>query len=312
MAASIDTTARGVGLAPRVRRGSSLSARKARWAWIFLALPIIFYVGIRFYPTVQAFVMSFTNWDLASTPKFVGLRNYQKLIADPTFWKVFRNTFTYLIVGTPVSLLISFVVAYYLDRVRFLHGLIRTLYFLPFLTTAAAMAWVWRWLYQPVPVGPIDQLLSNLGLAAQPFLRSPQQALYAILAAGIWAGLGFQVIIFLAGLRAIPVTYHEAARIDGLGEWAILRKITLPLLKPTTVFLVVLSSIGFLRIFDQVYNMTSTDPGGPLNSTKPLVLMIYQTAFRSYDMGYAAAQTVVLFVILLIVSLLQLYILRKR
>jgi multiple sugar transport system permease protein len=116
----------------------------------------------------------------------------------------------------------------------------------------------------------------------------------------------------MAGLRAIPHTYYEAARIDGVSGWTILTRITIPLLKPTIVFLVVFSSIGFLRIFDQVYNMTTNDPGGPLNSTKPLVLMIYQTAFSSFDMGYAAAQTVVLFLVLLTVSLIQLRILRDR
>jgi multiple sugar transport system permease protein len=133
-----------------------------------------------------------------------------------------------------------------------------------------------------------------------------------VLAPAIWAGLGFQVVIFMAGLRAIPSTYYEAARIDGVSDWAILTRITLPLLKPTIVFLVVFSSIGFLRIFDQVYNMTTNDPGGPLNSTKPLVLMIYQTAFGAFEMGYAAAQTVVLFLILLAVSLIQLRILKDR
>ena len=154
------------------------------------------------------------------------------------------------------------------------------------------------------PIGIINGFLSSVGLPAQPFLRSIDQALPSIMVTAIWAGLGFQIIIFMAGFAPFPSTYYEAAKIDGLGEWAILRKITLPLLKPTTVFLVVFSSIGFLRIFDQVYNMTTNDPGGPLNSTKPLVLMIYQTAFSSFNMGYAAAQTVVLFTILLIVSLL--------
>jgi multiple sugar transport system permease protein len=133
-----------------------------------------------------------------------------------------------------------------------------------------------------------------------------------VLAPAIWAGLGFQVVIFLAGLRAIPTTYYEAARIDGVSSGTILARITLPLLKPTIIFLVVFSSIGFLRIFDQVYNMTSGDPGGPLNATKPLVLMIYQTAFSSFQMGYAAAQTVVLFLVLLAVSFLQLRLLRDR
>lgn len=290
----------------------TIGQKRVIWAWAFLAIPIVFYVGIRFYPTFQAFWLSFTNWDLLRPARFIGLANYQKMFADPVFWKVFQNTFSYLIIGTPVSLVVSFVIAYYLDRVRFMHGFIRALYFLPFLTTAAAMAWVWRWFYQPVPIGIINGFLANFGLPSQPFLRSMDQALPAIMVTAIWAGLGFQIIIFMAGLRAIPQTFYEAARIDGLGEWAILRKITLPLLKPTTVFLVVFSSIGFLRIFDQVYNMTTNDPGGPLNSTKPLVLMIYQTAFSSYDMGYAAAQTVVLFTILLVVSLLQLWVLRKR
>ena len=290
----------------------TIHQKQVVWAWLFLAVPIVFYVVIRFWPTANAMWLSFTNWNLLRPAHFVGLRNYIKLYHDPIFWKVFGNTFAYLIIGTPVSLLISFVVAYELEKVRFMHGFIRALYFLPFLTTAAALAWVWRWFYQPVPIGFINEALVHLGLPAQPFLRSPHQALVSVLASAIWAGLGFQIVIFMAGLRAIPHTYYEAARIDGVSNWAILTRITLPLLKPTIVFLVVFSSIGFLRIFDQVYNMTTNDPGGPLNSTKPLVLMIYQTAFSSFDMGYAAAQTVVLFLVLLVVSLVQLRILRDR
>lgn len=290
----------------------TMGQKQVVWAWGFLAVPILFYAGIRFYPTLDAFWLSLTDWNLLRPARFVGLANYERLVVDPQFWQVFVNTFAYLLIGTPTSILIAFVIAFYLDRVRFMHGLIRALYFLPFLTTAAAMAWVWRWFYQPPPIGVINGFLASVGVPAQPFLRSTEQALPSILVTAIWAGLGFQVIIFMAGLRAIPATYYEAARIDGLGEFAILRKITLPLLKPTTVFLVVLSSIGFLRIFDQVYNMTTNDPGGPLGSTKPLVLSIYQSAFSSYEMGYAAAQTVVLFTILLVVSLLQLWILRER
>ncbi|ECI7685948.1 sugar ABC transporter permease [Salmonella enterica subsp. enterica] len=292
--------------------GLSMYARRLLWVWGFLALPVIFYAVIRFYPTLQAFWLSFTDWNLMNPAKFIGFDNYWKLWKDPEFWKVFKNTFAYLLIGTPISLVLSFIIAYYLDRVRFGQTFIRALYFLPFLTTATAMAWVWRWFYQPPPVGFINDVLIHLGLPAQPFLKSTSQALPTILVPAIWAGLGFQIIIFMAGLRAIPNTYYEAARIDGLGDWAILRKITLPLLKPTTVFLVVFSSIGFLRIFDWVYNMNSNDPGGPLGSTKPLVLMIYQTAFSSYAMGYAAAQTVNLFLILLGVSLLQLWLLRKK
>jgi multiple sugar transport system permease protein len=298
--------------AGRVWDRLTLHQKQVVWAWIFLAIPIVFYAVIRFWPTLDAFRLSFTDWNLLRPPAFIGLRNYERLLRDPLFWQVFRNTFLYLVIGTPASLLLAFAIAYHLDRVRFLHGFIRALYFLPFLTTATAMAWVWRWFYQPVPIGLINDVLSNLGLPQQPFLRSTVQALPAVLAPAVWAGLGFQVVIFMAGLRSIPSTYYEAARIDGVSGWTILTRITLPLLKPTIVFLVVFSSIGFLRIFDQVYNMTTNDPGGPLNSTKPLVLMIYQTAFNAFDMGYAAAQTVVLFLILLAISLVQLRILRDR
>jgi len=193
-----------------------------------------------------------------------------------------------------------------------MHGFLRMLYFLPFMTSAVAMAWVWRWFYQDVPIGLFNNLLASVGIPQVSFLNSTTNALPAILAPAIWAGLGFQVIIFMAGLRAIPTTYYEAARIDGVGWWTILTQITLPLLRPTMVFIVVFSSIGFLRIFDHVFNMTTNNPGGPLNSTKPLVLMIYDTAFNGFNMGYAAAQTVVLFLILLLVSLLQLWVMRSK
>lgn len=290
----------------------TIEEKRVVWAWGFLALPILFYAVVRFWPTLDAFYVSFHAWKLIGARTWVGLDNYVRLATDPVFWKVFRNTFLYLLIGTPVSILLSFAIAYHLDRVRFLHGFIRALYFLPFLTTAAAMAWVWRWFYQPLPIGVINNALSSLGLPQMTFLNSTAYALPSVLATAVWSGLGFQVIIFLAGLRAIPGSYYEAARMDGVSNVTILREITIPLLKPTLVFLVVFSSIAYLRIFDQVYNMTTNDPGGPLNATKPLVLLIYETAFRSYELGYAAAQTVVLFIVLLSISLLQLRLLRDR
>ncbi|QDY70666.1 carbohydrate ABC transporter permease [Qingshengfaniella alkalisoli] len=290
----------------------NIGQKRVLWAWGFLAVPIIFYTVVRFYPTANAILLSFQEWNLLGDRTWAGLENYATLASDPVFWKVFKNTFLYLILGTPISLIVAFTVAYHLDKVRFMHGTIRALYFLPFMTSAVAMAWVWRWFYQPVPIGLFNNFLATFGIPQIAFLNSTTNALPAILAPAVWAGLGFQIIIFMAGLRAIPATYYEAARIDGVSRWTVLFEITIPLLKPTIVFLVVFSSIGFLRIFDQVFNMTTNNPGGPLNSTKPLVLMIYDTAFNGYDMGYAAAQTVVLFTILLLVSLLQLYLLRDR
>lgn len=294
------------------RDGLTIGTKQAMWAWGFLALPVLFFVVIRFVPSIHAFTLAFTDWNIVGTPRFVGLENFERLWNDPVFWQVFVNTFRYLIVGVPVSLVLSFVIAYYLDQVRFMHGFIRALYFVPFLTTAAAMGWVWKWLYQPLPIGYFNMMLGFLGIAQQPFLNSTEQALPAVLAVAIWAGLGFNVVIFLAGLRAIPETYYEAARIDGVSRTRILWEITLPLLRPTIIFLVVISSIAFLRIFDQVFNMTTDGDGGPLNSTAPIVLYIYRTAFKTFQMGYASALTVVLFVVMLAVTLLQLWVARKR
>ena len=294
-----------------MRERLSLGARRALCAWTFLAVPVVFYASVRLYPAADAFLMSLTDWNIVGQRRFIGLANYRRLATDPVFWKVMGNTVQYLVLGVAVSLALAFLVAYHLDRVRVGHALLRALYFVPHLTTAVAMAWVWRWFYQPVPVGVFNGLLVALGFPQQPFLRSTEQALYAVLAPAVWAGLGFQVVIFLAGLRAIPREYYEAAEIDGAGAWDTLRRITLPLLRPTLVFLVVVSSIAFLRIFDYVYNMTSGQ-GGPLDATKPLVLKIYETAFAHFEMGYAAAQTVVLFAILLVVSLVQHRLLQSR
>ncbi|MEP2978261.1 MAG: sugar ABC transporter permease [Lentilitoribacter sp.] len=293
-------------------RNLSIKQKQIVWAWMFLAIPVLFYGVIRFYPTGNAILISFQNWNLLGARTWAGLENYEKLIADPVFWKVFKNTFIYLLLGTPVSLVISFVIAYHLDKLRFMHGFLRMLYFLPFMTSAVAMAWVWRWFYQDVPIGLFNNFLASFGIPQFEFLNSTTNALPSVLAPAVWAGLGFQIIIFMAGIRAIPTTYYEAARIDGVGWWTILTQITIPLLRPTIVFIVVFSSIGFLRIFDHVFNMTTNNPGGPLNATKPLVLMIYDTAFNSFDMGYASAQTVVLFMILLVVSLIQLRLLRSK
>ncbi len=293
-------------------RNLTITQKRTVWAWGFLAVPILFYVIIRFYPTGNAMIISFQEWNLLGDRTWTGFDNYVTLVRDPVFWQVFGNTFMYLLLGTPISLVVSFVIAYHLDKVRFAHGFLRALYFLPFMTSAVAMAWVWRWFYQGVPIGLFNNALASVGIAQIEFLNSTTNALPAILAPAVWAGLGFQIIIFMAGLRAIPRSYYEAAQIDGVSSWTVLWEITLPLLRPTIVFIVVFSSIGFLRIFDHVFNMTTNNPGGPLNSTKPLVLMIYETAFASFDMGYAAAQTVVLFLVLLVVSLLQLRLLRDR
>lgn len=291
----------------------SIAEKKAIWAYIFLFFPLIFYIVIRIYPAFSSFYISFTDWDIVSSEKqFIGLENYQRMINDPVFLKTLVNTFRYVIFGLPVTLVLSFIIAYNLNKLKRGLGFYRTLYFIPYMTSLVAVSWVWRWLYQPLPLGFFNNLLSFFGLTQQPFLQSTSQALPSILAPTIWVEIGFQVIIFLAGLKAVPEFLYEAADIDGADNWQKLFKITIPLLRPTIIFLVVMGTIKYLRIFTQVYTMTYQGEGGPLNSTKPLVLYIYNTAFRSFDMGYASAMTVVLFIIILFITLVQLRVLEMK
>jgi len=291
----------------------SLEKTKRTWAYIFLFIPVVFYVVIRFYPTFYAFFLSMTDWDIVSREKnFIGLENYATLFQDRIFWKTLENTGKYVIYGLPVSLFLGFILAYNIDKTRFGTELFKAIYFIPYITSMVAVAWVWRWLYQPAPIGIFNKILIELGLPQQQFLFSQTQAIFSILATTIWADVGFQMIIFLAGIKGISRQYYEAAEIDGAGSWNQLLLITLPLLKPTIVFLVVTGTIRYLRIFTQVLNMSYQGEGGPLNSTKPLVLYIYDKAFRSFDMGYASSLTVILFIIILIITLIQLKVMKSE
>lgn len=296
-----------------MRKQRTLSRSKELWAYAFLAVPIVFYVVVRFYPSIFAFYLSLTDWDIVSRDKgFVGFENYARLFSDSVFRKTLFNTIRYVVVGLPASMFLGFVLAYNINKLTFGSSLYKTVFFMPYITSMVAVAWVWRWLYQPPPVGVFNNILVAIGLPSQQFLGSIGQAWISILVTTVWADLGFQMIILLAGLKGIPDEYYEAARIDGAGNMQILRKITLPLLKPTAIFLLISGTIRYLRIFTQVMNMTSQGDGGPLNSTKPLVLYIYDTAFKSFEMGYSAAMTVVLFCIILVITLIQMRVTRSE
>jgi multiple sugar transport system permease protein len=291
----------------------SLSQRRALSAYLFLLVPLVFFALIRILPTLSALQVALYQWDMLSDVRpFVGLANFLQLTRDPVFVAALANTIKYVVLGVPTGLVLALAIALALMRVRHFAGFFRTVYFVPFVTSLVAVSWVWRWLYQPQR-GSINELLGLLGLPAQPFLQSTSQALPSIVAVNVWHDLGFQVVIFLAGLNAIPEVYYEAARLDGAGRWALFRHVTLPLLNPTLVFLAVTSAISSLQVFTQVQNMSQGGTGGPLNSTISLVLYVYQKAFGgAYQMGYASAMTVVLFVLILSVTLLQLRVLTRR
>lgn len=289
----------------------TVARRKVVWAYLFLAIPLIFFLYIRIYPTLFAFQMSFYRWNpLAQEQPYVGLQNYQRLFAElgtanSVTQAAFANTARYVALGMPLQLVLGLLIALMLNEIRRLSNLYRIIFFLPFVTSTIAISWVFRWLYQP-RIGLINVLLQAFSLPQQPFLRSPDQALYSILAVVVWQGLGFVVIIFLAGVKNIPRVYYEAAEVDGASRWQTFWGITFPLLNPSIVYLVVLQSIAFLRMFAEVLAMSQQGDGGPLNSTTTVVLRVYREAFQRLDMGYASALTVTLFVIILVITVVQL------
>lgn len=290
----------------------TLERRKWVWAYLFLAIPLVFFLSIRIGPTLYAFWMSLYEWDpIALERPFIGLENYQTLAQDEVFWKALRNTWVYVLVGVPAGLVISLLVALGLQRLIRFVGLFRVLYFLPYITSLVAVGWVWRWMY--APDGLFNDVLSTIGLPQSQFLSSPSTAIYSIIATTVWHGLGFQVVIFLAGLESIPADYLDAAAVDGASGWQRFWGITLPLLNPTIIFLVVTGVIANLQVFTQIRAMSSAGTGGPLNSTISVVLYVYQNAFQSLpsEMGYAAAMMAVLFVIILLITILQLKVLSR-
>ena len=295
-----------VAAAGTASRGLSLGARRALWAYAFLAVPLTFFVVIRLIPAAWALVISLHRWNIVSADRpFVGLLNFREIWSDPLFWKAAGNTVRYVLAGIPAQLALGLGIALLLRKVTRFRGFFRALYFVPFVTPIVAAAWVWRWMYTPT-FGPLNHLLQAIGLPAQAFLRQPDQALYAVTAMVVWEYVGFQVVIFLAGLDAIPRVFYEAAEVDGASGWRVFRHITVPLLNPTLVFSVVYSTILYLQLFTQVLNMTFGDQGGPLGSTMTVVLYVYILGFQRFRMGPAAAATVVLFAVIMVITVVQL------
>ncbi len=295
----------------------TLAKKKIVWAYIFLAIPIVFFAYIRVYPALFAFQMSLHDYNpLAEEQPYVGLENYEKVFEElgkkkSTTKSAFSNTIRYVALGVPIQLFLALAIALMLNEIRFASTLYRILFFLPFVTSTIAIAWVFRMLYQP-RFGLFNVILQLVSLPQQPFLRSPQQALPSVLALVIWQGMGFAVIIFLAGLKQIPRVYYEAAQVDGASRWHTFRYITFPLLNPSIVYLLVLQTISFLRMFAPVVAMTEQGRGGPLDATTTVVLRVYREAFQSFNMGYASSLTVVLFAMILGVTIIQLSVTTRR
>jgi ABC-type sugar transport system permease subunit len=279
-----------------------LRARHVLHAYLFIAPILVLFGLFRVVPSVQTLLYSVYRVELLRGRfTFLGLDNFRDLLADSAFRKAAANTLTYVVAIVPVSAAFGLLLAVLFNqRLRF-GEILKAVYFAPMVTSTTAAAMVWWWLYNP-QFGLFNVLLRLVGLPDQPWLMSSHTALFSIIIFSIWKSLGYNMIIYLAGLQAIPASFYEAATIDGAGPGAQFWRISLPLLGPTTTFLLIYNGILAFQVFDQVYVLTG---GGPAGATNVVVLDLYRQAFERYRFGYAAAEATVLFAFILGVTALQ-------
>lgn len=280
-----------------------------RWRLIagFVLPSLIPLMAFTVVPMVWSVGISFTEWNLLRPSEWVGFDNYAALAADPVFLKALRNTSYYIAGYLPLAFVGGLGIALLLHRGIAGLAFFRSVYFLPVVTSWVVVAVVWRWLLQPQG-GIVNYLLSLVGIEGPGWWTSPTWAMPSVILASAWKDLGFIMVIFLAGLQNISSDYYEAARVDGAGSWVQFRRITLPLLSPSSLFVVVIALIGGFQVFDQVFVMTG---GGPAGASVVVVEQIYTNAFRFGKMGYAAAMSWALFGCIFVVTLVQLILQRR-
>jgi multiple sugar transport system permease protein len=269
-------------------------------AWLWVAPAVVIILGLSLIPMGWALLLSFQHNDLVTPSTWVGLGNYKRLLDDPTFRGAVQHTLLYTVAFVPLSIAGGLGIALMLNRrVRFV-GLYRTLVFVPYIMSATAQGVLFSFVFDS-QFGVANAVLHHLGIGSQGFLQDPGQALWVLVAIGLWSGIGFCVIVFLAALQDIPHELVEAASIDGARRWGVFRHVTLPALGPVTAFLLVWQTFESLQLFDLVYVTTR---GGPLQSTTVVVLYVWQQAFEFFNAGYGAAAAYVLAFGLLILGLL--------
>jgi multiple sugar transport system permease protein len=274
-----------------------------RTALLLVSPAFVSFVVLLAGPTAAVFALSLTDWQLgAPSLAFIGIDNYRQLFADEVFWRSLRNTFVYCLVSVPGSVFLGLGLALLIEGVTFARGFYRAAYFLPVTSTLIAMAVVWEFLLHP-SVGLVNLTLEAIGWRGTDWLKNPATALYTLAAIGIWQSAGLNMVLFMAGLKAIPRDLYEAAEIDGAGSgWERFRCVTWPMLGPATLFVTVVSGIRSFQVFDTVEVLTK---GGPSKSTEVLLYTMYTEAFNFFRTGYGAAITVVFLVVVLGLTLLQ-------
>lgn len=285
--------------------------RKSDWFWAYLMiLPTVgglavFYIGAFF----KNFYYSFTNLGAFGKYEWIGLDNYVRLFSDPDIPKALANTVKYTLISVPISICLAIFIAVLLNSKIKGISVYRTLYFLPAVTMPAAIAMIWKWLYNG-QYGLINQILAKIGIEGHAWIADPKYAMGALIIVGIWSSLGMNIIYFLAGLQGIPRMYYEAADIDGAGPIRQFFSITLPLLSPTIFFVLIMSLISAFQMFDLIFLMISKTSMA-IDSTMSIVYIFYKNAFEFLDKGYASAISILLFVIILAVTALQLKLQKK-
>jgi multiple sugar transport system permease protein len=274
--------------------GGNPRGGEERWAYLFIGATLIGLAVLSVGPIAATIAISLTEWDLLTAPDLVGFDNYVRLFNDERFVTALRNTSFYTVVSVPLGLTLSLAMALALNRAIAGISWIRTMYFLPLVTSAIAISLVWAWIYSPSS-GLLNQFIGLFGLPAQKWISDPFWAMPAIILMSVWQGLPANTIIFLAGLQAIPAVYYDAASVDGAGPWSRFRQVTLPLITPSLFFTGILSLIGSFQLFDQVFVLSR--PGKPTDATITLVYFIYENGFRNFKMGYASAASWILFLI---------------
>jgi len=277
------------------------SFRETITAWGFIGPAVIHLAIFAFAPLVFAAWLSLHRWGLIEPARpFVGLANFREIGGDERFWHSLGITALYSLY-VPATMVLALLAALALDRSGIRVRLARTVLFLPFISSVVAIALVWQWMYQ-ADFGLINTLLARIGVTGPDWLGDPKFALVSVMILSVWVHLGYQMVIFLAGLQGIPQVYHDAARVDGAGPWQRFRRITLPLLRPTILFVLVTGTISSFQVFTYVSVMTE---GGPLHSTEVVVYRIYQEAWEFLRFGTASAMSLVLLAILLVATWLQ-------
>ncbi|SFQ26902.1 carbohydrate ABC transporter membrane protein 1, CUT1 family [Desemzia incerta] len=274
------------------------------WGWLLIAPTAIGLIVLNIIPVFQTLLMSFQNVSTFGTSTFVGLDNYVKMFSDAEFWQSLRNTLVYTVIQVPLTVILSTIAAVLVNTKIKGVGIYRVIYFLPMIAAPAAVAMVWRWLYNS-EFGLINTILGYFGLENVQWLSDPNVVLWSIIIVGIWSNIGYNMILLLAGLQEIPQEYYEAATVDGAGKIRQFFQITVPLLTPQLFFVLVTSVISALQIFDIIFIMFDvTNPS--LNKAQSLVYMFFNESFVLNDKGYGSAVVMVLVVIIMCITAIQL------